>query len=112
MVADAGHLVMLEHPEVVDRALFALVERGLARAAAQRGRAGRRRTVVGLAAARRASPARGPRHDQRGHRRGLRRASWCRRPDDMVAVGRQLATRLRAGDLVVLSGDLGRGRRR
>jgi len=54
VVADAGHLVMLEHPEVVDRALFALVERGLARAASQgRSGRGRRRTVVGLAAARR-----------------------------------------------------------
>lgn len=54
VVADAGHLVMLEHPEVVDRALFALVERGLARAASQRrAGSGRRRTVVGLAAARR-----------------------------------------------------------
>jgi pimeloyl-ACP methyl ester carboxylesterase len=53
VVEDAGHLVMLEHPEVVDRALFALVERGLARASAQRGRRGRRRTVVGLSGARR-----------------------------------------------------------
>ena len=49
LVQNAGHLVMLEHPEVVDRALFALIERGLARADAQRGRrGGRRRTVVGL----------------------------------------------------------------
>jgi pimeloyl-ACP methyl ester carboxylesterase len=54
VVEDAGHLVMLEHPEVVDRALFALIERGQVRAASQRrGRGGRRRTVVGLAAARR-----------------------------------------------------------
>jgi pimeloyl-ACP methyl ester carboxylesterase len=54
VVEDAGHLVMLEHPEVVDRALFALVERGLARAAAERTtRSGRRRTVVGLSGARR-----------------------------------------------------------
>jgi pimeloyl-ACP methyl ester carboxylesterase len=53
VVEDAGHLVMLEHPEVVDRALFALIERGLARAAAGRTAKGRRRTVVGLSAARR-----------------------------------------------------------
>jgi pimeloyl-ACP methyl ester carboxylesterase len=53
VVEDAGHLVMLEHPEVVDQALFALVERGRARASAQHGRRGRRRTVVGLSGARR-----------------------------------------------------------
>jgi pimeloyl-ACP methyl ester carboxylesterase len=54
VVQAAGHLVMLEHPEVVDRALFALIERGLARAASARGsRGGRRRTVVGLSGARR-----------------------------------------------------------
>jgi pimeloyl-ACP methyl ester carboxylesterase len=54
VVQDAGHLVMLEHPDVVDRALFALIERGLARSAANRAsRGGRRRTVVGLAGARR-----------------------------------------------------------
>ncbi|MFL6101666.1 MAG: alpha/beta fold hydrolase [Actinomycetales bacterium] len=54
VVQNAGHLVMLEHPEVVDQALFALVERGLARADAHQGRrGGRRRTVVGLSGARR-----------------------------------------------------------
>ncbi len=54
VVQDAGHLVMLEHPEVVDRALFTLIERGLLRAASQRrSGSGRRRTVVGLAGARR-----------------------------------------------------------
>ena len=52
VVADAGHLVMLEHPEVVDLALFALIERGVRRSQTERG-AGRRRTVVGLSAARR-----------------------------------------------------------
>ncbi len=54
VVQDAGHLVMLEHPEVVDRALFALVERGMRRAEHERrAGSGRRRTVVGLGAARR-----------------------------------------------------------
>ena len=54
VVQDSGHLVMLEHPEVVDRALFALIERGLERSASERrSGSGRRRTVVGLAAARR-----------------------------------------------------------
>jgi pimeloyl-ACP methyl ester carboxylesterase len=59
VVEDAGHLVMLEHPEVVDRALFGLVERGIARASREArssrgGRSkGRRRTVVGLSAPRR-----------------------------------------------------------
>jgi pimeloyl-ACP methyl ester carboxylesterase len=53
VVQDAGHLVMLEHPEVVDRALFGLVERGITRASTQSGRRGRRRTVVGLSGARR-----------------------------------------------------------
>jgi pimeloyl-ACP methyl ester carboxylesterase len=52
VVQDAGHLVMLEHPEVVDRALFALIDRGVQRSR-QRPRSGRKRTVVGLAAARR-----------------------------------------------------------
>jgi pimeloyl-ACP methyl ester carboxylesterase len=53
-VQNAGHLVMLEHPEVVDRALFALIDRGRLRSAAhgRRGR-GRRRTVVGLSTVRR-----------------------------------------------------------
>jgi pimeloyl-ACP methyl ester carboxylesterase len=54
VVQDAGHLVMLEHPEVVDQALFALIERGMRRAEHERASgAGRRRTVVGLGAARR-----------------------------------------------------------
>jgi pimeloyl-ACP methyl ester carboxylesterase len=54
VVQDAGHLVMLEHPEVVDRALFALIERGVERSESERrSGSGRRRTVVGLAAARR-----------------------------------------------------------
>jgi pimeloyl-ACP methyl ester carboxylesterase len=54
VVQDAGHLVMLEHPEVVDRALFALIDRGIQRSETERAAgSGRRRTVVGLAAARR-----------------------------------------------------------
>ena len=54
VVQDAGHLVMLEHPEVVDRALFALIDRGMRRSESERrAGSGRRRTVVGLAAARR-----------------------------------------------------------
>jgi pimeloyl-ACP methyl ester carboxylesterase len=54
VVQDAGHLVMLEHPEVVDRALFALIDRGQRRAEHERrSGSGRRRTVVGLGAARR-----------------------------------------------------------
>jgi pimeloyl-ACP methyl ester carboxylesterase len=52
VVQEAGHLVMLEHPEVVDRALFALIDRGVRRSETERG-SGRRRTVVGLSAARR-----------------------------------------------------------
>jgi pimeloyl-ACP methyl ester carboxylesterase len=54
VVQDAGHLVMLEHPEVVDRALFAVIDRGMRRSESERrAGSGRRRTVIGLAAARR-----------------------------------------------------------
>ena len=67
VVEDAGHIIMLEHPDVLDEQLLALVERGMR--AAQEGVAVARkprvrRTVTDVAKRRRVAKAR------RGARRG------------------------------------------
>jgi pimeloyl-ACP methyl ester carboxylesterase len=66
IVNDAGHIIMLEHPDTVSQQLLSLVERGLrARSDEERraGRTGVRRTVTDLAQQRRVAKLRsGRRH--------------------------------------------------
>ena len=100
VVEDAGHLVMLEHPEVVDQALFALIERGQ--------RPGRVRAAIawsagaarssGLAARSAAPSPDGRRHDRR---RAVTDAGLpssrgtlpCRTPRTWSTLGRRLGRR-------------------
>jgi pimeloyl-ACP methyl ester carboxylesterase len=61
LVNDAGHIIMLEHPDTVSQQLVGLIERGLrARSEEERrgGRAGVRRTVTDLAKQRRVAKVR------------------------------------------------------
>ena len=64
VVNDAGHIIMLEHPDTVNEQLLALIERGLRAAVRRAGRgAGQprvRRTVTDLAKQRRRGRAAQP----------------------------------------------------
>ena len=61
IVNDAGHIVMLEHPDTVNQQLLSLVERGLRARSDEEHRArttGVRRTVTDLAQQRRVAKLR------------------------------------------------------
>ena len=109
VIEEAGHIIMLEHPEVLSTSSSpALIDRGM-RAAAEGVEVARkprvRRTVTDLAKRRRVAKAR------RGGRQCLSsRAPPCPPPRTPGPGVRGSVALLRAGDLVVLTGGLGAGK--
>ena len=137
IVRDAGHVIMLEHPDLLNQQLHAMIERAAKRedehmpADLSRGSAGRHRrrqeapdrARAGADGQRRRRPERQPeraRCAERPHagasprgvvsRDGLPSRVSLASADDTHAFGMRLGRLLRAGDLVVLTGGLGAGK--
>ena len=111
VVNDAGHIIMLEHPEVITGCSSSLVERGL-----RAPRRGHRRRAQAAGAAHRHRPREAPDGSPGpgaggGTRRREASGAWpLPTAEDTRASGARLGAVLRAGDLVVLTGDLGAGK--
>ena len=112
VVEDAGHIIMLEHPQLVTQQILMLIaraQRAVAEGVPVSSKPRVRRTVQDISKKRRVARARAG-TERAGGRLVSGRRVVLPGVDDTRALGRALGSLLRAGDLVVLTGGLGAGK--